>query len=79
MCARFLQRSHVVQVFQEGQIDRGWSADGSQAGADPRDLLSVAIAGIWFPVRPQQRRIGRRSRPRDPARELHPGGVIGIV
>ena len=31
------------------RIDRGWSAIGSQAGADPRDLLSVAIAGIWFP------------------------------
>jgi hypothetical protein len=31
------------------RIDRGWSAIGSQAGTDPRDLLSVAIAGIWFP------------------------------
>lgn len=31
------------------RIDRGWSAVGPPAGADPRDLLPVAIAGIWFP------------------------------
>jgi hypothetical protein len=31
------------------RIDRGWSAVGPQAGTDPRDLLSVAVAGTWFP------------------------------